>query len=340
MYEISEQERRSGRISPDTLESIIRDVQREGYAVVRNVVPRETCSFLNESILEDVARVRAFGRVTQHEMNTALGHLQLGIRRYAPYVKPELVANPLVECVVAGVLGRGAWLGFYSGNINCPGSASQPLHFDRPFSWKTPADASRDGENWPPPTTTLSCSVALQDITEANGATEIYPGTHRETEVAQWSSNRIADRPDLIRKWAPSLRMEIPAGGVCFRDPRMWHRGVPNQATTARAMIAVTYHAGRCKHWRGLYLRNLEPEIVNRCEEDPAVRVMDDGSLADGRLFFQSDAREVFDDSPNLYGIYRNSRFVDEPERVNHFLDPHTVGGARVVRGDVSPGEG
>ena len=339
MYEISEQERQSGRISPDTLASIIRDIQREGYAVVKNVVPRETCSFLNESILEDVARVRASGCVTQHEVNTAHGHLQLGIRRYAPYVKQELVANAVVECVVAGVLGRDAWLGFYSGNINCPGSASQPLHFDRPFSWKTPDDASRDGESWPPPTTTLSCSVALQDITAANGATEIYPGTHSETEVAQWSSNRIGDRPDLIGKWAPSLRMEIPAGGVCFRDPRMWHRGVPNEANKARAMIAVTYHAGRCKHWRGLYLRNLEPEIVKRCMEDPALRVMDDGRLADGRLFFQSDAREAFDSSPNLYGIYRNARFVEDPGRVNHFLDAHIVGGARVVRGDISPDE-
>ena len=339
MYEISEQERQSGRISPDTLESIVRDVQRRGYAVVKNVVSLETCAFLNESILEDVARIRVPGRVTQHEINTGRGHLQLGIRRNAPYVKQELLANPLVECVVAGVLGDGAWLGFYSGNINCPGSTCQPLHFDRPFSWKSPVDASRDGESWPPPTTTLSCSVALQDITEANGATEIYPGTHRETEVAQWSSNRIGDRPDLIKKWAPSLRMEIPAGGVCFRDPRMWHRGVPNTANKARAMIAVTYHAGRCKHWRGLYLRDLDPEVVKRCESDPALRVMDDGRLADGRLLFQSDTRGVFDRAPNPYGIYRNVRFIEEPERVNHFLDAHSVGGARVVRGDISPDE-
>lgn len=337
MYEISEREKQSGIISPDVLEAITNDIRRRGYAVVKNVVSSETCAFLNQSVLEDVAQIRSTGQVTQHEISTAHGHLQLGIRRYAPYVRSDLVANPLIECVVAAVLGQGAWLGFYSGNVNCPGSTYQPLHFDRPFSWKTREDASRDGQCWPPPTTTLSCSVALEEITEANGATEIYPGTHCATEVAQWSGNRIGDRPDLIGKWGPSSRMAIPAGGVCFRDPRMWHRGVPNTAEKARAMIAVTYHAGRCKHWRGLYLQDLDADVARRCVYDPALRVMDDGSLADGRLLFQADSRDAFEKSPNLHGIYRNVRFVEGLERVNHFLDAHAVGGARVVRGAISP---
>ena len=30
-------------------------------------------------------------------------------------------------------------------------------------------------------------------------------------------------------------------------------------------------------------------------------------------------------------------RFIDDPERVNHFLGAHLPGGARVVRGEVSP---
>ena len=336
-HHISDSERNSGVLSSDTLAAIVRDINAVGYAVVEQVISQETSDLLSEAVLEDVERIRATGQPTQHERNTAEGHLQLGLRRYAPYVKTELVANPLIECVVARVLGRGAWLGFYNGNVNCPGSAYQPLHFDRPFSWKTPDDARRDGQPWPPPGTTLSCSISLDEITEANGATEIYPGTHRETAVAGWSTNRLGDHRELIEKWSPSARMTIPARSVCFRDPRMWHRGVPNTANRARAMIAATYHAENSKHWRGVYIQDLDPDLAARCAADQTLRLMDDGTLGDGRLVFQSDVREVFEGARNLHGIDRNVRFIDDPERVNHFFGAHLPGGARVVTGEVSP---
>lgn len=340
-YLITDKERQSGIIDPKTLNAIFRDIQQFGYAVVEDLVSTETCHSLTEAVLEDVEQITAAGQPTQHEKNTGPGHLQLGLRRYAPYVKMDLVANSLIESVVKRVLGQGAWLGFYNGNVNCPNSGYQPLHFDRPFSWRTPQDASRDGEGWPPPTTTLSCSVALQEITESNGATEIYPGTHHETKVIDFpveDRNRINSHPELIEKWSPPSRMQIPAGGVCFRDPRMWHRGVPNTSVKARVMLAVTYHAAKCKHWRGLYIQDLKPDLNSRCAEDSTLRVMDNGQLGDGRLVFQSDVSGEFSGAQNLHGINRNIRFIQEPEYVNHFLDAHNVGGARVVSGNnISP---
>ena len=336
-YQVSNSERDAGTIAPEKLGTIVSDIHVKGYAVVENLISVDTRSLLIESVLEDVERVRATGEPTQHEKNTAPGHLQLGLRRYGPFVRIDLVANPLIECIVAAVLGHGAWLGFYSGNVNCPGSLYQPLHFDRPFSWKTPEDAARDGQNWPPPTTTLSCSLALEEISPANGATEIYPGSHLEAEVAQWAQHRVENHPDLIAKWAPPSRMAIPAGSVCFRDPRMWHRGVPNLADKARPMIALTYHAEKSKHWRGLYIQDIAAVTRNRLALDPALRILDNGELGDGRLVFQSDVRPIFENAPSPHGINRNVRFVELPERVNHFLDAHIIGGARVIRGDISP---
>ncbi len=335
-YQITAAERADGTIAPEKLAAIVRDIETIGFAVVEDIVTVESCDMLVDSVLEDVEKVRALGKPTRHEENTGPGHLQLGLRRYAPYVRPDLVTNPLIECVVADVLGDGAWLGFYNGNVNCVGSGYQPLHFDRPYSWKSPEDAARDGQPWPPPSTTLSCSIAFDEITIANGATEIYPKSQFETEVVTWATTRIKDRPDLLEKWGPPSRMTIPARSVCFRDPRMWHRGVPNTGTRARAMIAATYHAARCKNWRGRYIQDLDPALSARLEADPALRVMDDGQLGDGRMVFQSDVREVFD-APSLHGVNRNVRFVEEPERVNHFLDSHQLGGARIVRGAISP---
>jgi len=250
------------------------------------------------------------------------------------------VANPLIEHVVSAVLGKAAWLGFYNGNVNLPGSVHQPLHYDRPFSWRTKEKAARDGQSWPPPTTTLSCSVALSDITEDNGATEIYPGTHLETAVTEWPlGERLSNHPDLVERWAPPERMTLPAGSVCFRDPRMWHRGTPNPSGQARPLIAMTYHAARCRHWRGRLVKNLPPQDEERCRKDRALRVLDSGDLADGRLVFEESACDAFEATESLHEVNRNVRFVGEPLKVNHFLDAHLVGGARVVGdGVVSPG--
>lgn len=331
-YQISQQEREAGVIDGETLAAITRDIRSIGYAVLEDIVSHETCELLAQSVLEDVERVRATGRTTHHEKATGQGHLQLGLRRYSPYVRADFVANPFIEQVVAAVLGQGAWLGFYNGNVNCPESGYQPLHFDRPYSWKSPEDAAADGQTWPPPTTTLSCSIALEDITIMNGATEIYPGSHLETAVANWTGgNRLEGHPELVARRSPA-RMEIPARSVCFRDPRMWHRGVPNPSSKPRAMIATTYHAASCKHWRGIYTRNIEPELLSAMKQTPHLRLMDSGELGDGRLVFDADVREVFESATSTFGVDRNVRFVEKPYRVNHFVDAHMLGGARVIR--------
>jgi len=242
-------------------------------------------------------------------------------------VRSDLIANPLIESVVAAVLGRGAWLGFYNGNVNCPGSGTQPLHFDRPHAWVSAEQASADGVSWPPPPVTLSCSIALTEITEQTGATAIYPGSHRETEVATWTTNRLGDRQDLVDAWGPVQSMTIPAGGVCFRDPRMWHCGVPNMSSTPRPMIALTYHAERARTWRGRYIHNMDSTLVNQCKQNPSLKLMDDGQLGDGRLVFHSTAKPAFNnESP--HDVYRNVRFTDD--HVNHLVGAHELGGARV----------
>jgi hypothetical protein len=333
-FDITQEERKSGTLTPDKLARVRSSFETDGYAAVGGLISPETCELLLQSVLEDVALVRSRPEPTPHERHTAVGHLQLGARRYAPFVKSELVANSVIEGIVTELLGAGAWLGFYSGNVNCPGSGYQPLHFDRPFSWKSEEAAAAAGQSWPPPTTTVSCSLALSDITAASGATEIYPGTHRETAVTEWQrGERPEKHPQLVEQWGPPGVMTIPAGGVCFRDPRMWHRGVPNHSDVARPMLALTYHSRLAKHWRGLLVPNMTGEDLRRCEENPSLRVLDSGELGDGRLVFDESARSAFELAVNNHGVDRNVRFLKEPYSVNHFVDAHVIGGARVDKG-------
>ena len=338
-FEITEAERQAGSLSADKLVQVRASFETNGYAVVSGLISPETCDLLFHSVLEDVEHVRARPDPTRHEKRTGPGHLQLGLRRYAPYVKSELVANPLIESIIATILGPGAWLGFYNGNVNTPGSGYQPLHLDRPFAWKTEEEAAAAGQPWPPPTITVSCSVALTEITVSNGATEIYPGTHRETEPTKWPpGERVSKHPELIEQWGPPDRMTIPLGGICFRDPRMWHRGMPNQMDKARPMIGLTYHSGLAKHWKGLLAPNMSEEDRQRCEADPSLRMMDNGELGDGRLVFDESTRDAFEATENMHGVFRNVRFVGDPYTVNHFVDAHNLGGARIVKGgEITP---
>ena len=334
MYTITDEERKAGRLDADKLASVVNDISMQGYAVVADLVSEETRQLLMASVREDAQSIRATGELTPHEKHTGIGHLQLGLRRRAPYVRADVLTNPLIEHIVLGVLGDHAWLGFYNGNVNMPGSTSQPLHFDRPYTWKTKEEAEAAGESWPPRGTTLSCSIALEDITTRNAATEIYPGSHRETVVASWPRGERPDtHPELLEKWGPPARMEIPAGGICFRDPRMWHRGMPNTSDQVRPMIGMTFHAALGNHWRGILVRELSAQDTARLEEDSRLRVMDDGSIGDGRLVFEESAREVFDQHPSNHGIGRNVRFV---RRLDHTIDAHLVGGARILEESAS----
>ena len=330
-YTATPADHEAGTLPREVLEQINETILTEGYALVSGLVSEETRELLLPSILEDVDIVRADGELTPHEQHTGVGHLQLGLRRYAPYVRTDLAANPLLESVVAEVLGQHAWLGFYNGNVNCPGSTSQPLHFDRPYSWKSKEQAEADGQSWPPPPTTLSCSVALADITLATGATEIYPGSQKETEVATWTSKRLKDRPDLLEAWGPPGRMEIPAGAVCFRDPRMWHRGVPNSSDRPRAMLGLTYHSARGNHWRGRLVHEVSAEDQAQLDKDSTLKLLDEGGVGDGRLVFHSSAKSAFE-NPSTHGINRNINFVDA--EVNHLIDAHSRGGAHVEEAD------
>ena len=96
--------------------------------------------------------------------------------------------------------------------------------------------------------------------------------------------------------------MPVPLAIICFRDPRMWHRGVPN---TSHKLThgTLTYHGERCMHWRGRLVKRIDKAAAQRFAQDPALKFMDDGGLADGRLVFEDNTREVFTESANPHRV-------------------------------------
>ena len=63
-------------------------------------------------------------------------------------------------------------------------------------------------------------------------------------------------------------------------------------------------------------------------DKDPALKLLDEGSVGDGRLVFHSSARAAFEKN-SAHGVNRNVRFVDQD--VDHLIDAHSRGGAHIM---------
>ena len=72
---------------------------------------------------------------------------------------------------------------------------------------------------------------------ETNGATEIWPGTHRLPGPGHVSEHDEQARRDVV----PPVRAASRKGDAVLRDIRLWHRGVPNHGTEGRHMIGMIH---------------------------------------------------------------------------------------------------
>ena len=64
------------------------------------------------------------------------------------------------------------------------GAQRQMVHADQPWSWETPEKAAAAGEQFPHRATRVFVNIYVPESTAENGATEVWPGTHRLPESA------------------------------------------------------------------------------------------------------------------------------------------------------------
>ena len=106
----------------------------------------------------------------------------------------------------------------------------------------------------------------MRDITEENGATEIWSGSSVDTRWATGDQSSLAVQTDTEqvehstgaagrfahvvearRKTDPPTRLLMPKGAIALRDPRMWHNGANNGSDLPRHMLALIYSKA-CLH--------------------------------------------------------------------------------------------
>jgi ectoine hydroxylase-related dioxygenase (phytanoyl-CoA dioxygenase family) len=196
-----------------TVDEVVVALDRDGYAIVPHLLSREEAAE-KRAELSRILAATPTGRNDFEGFKTQ--------RIYALFAKTRAFDGPATHPLVLGVLDRvlgpsyqlSAPVGIQIG----PGEKAQVLHCDHGI-YPLP----RGG-----PEIVLNTMWALDDFTEANGATRVVPG----------SNHWMEQRPD---ESTPTICAEMPAGSVLFFTGSVYHGGGANRTDKPRLGTILEY---------------------------------------------------------------------------------------------------
>jgi ectoine hydroxylase-related dioxygenase (phytanoyl-CoA dioxygenase family) len=200
--------------STTSVHEVLGALERDGCATVEAVLSPDSVTGIKEELEQVLARTPS-GRNLFEGTRTR--------RIYAIFAKTRSLdaaaVHPLVMEVLDEVLGHYQLSGPTGIEIG-PGEVAQVLHYDDAI-YPMPR---------PHPEIVLNTMWALDDFTEANGATRFIRGSHR------WRDERPA--PDAETEVA-----EMPSGSVLFYLGSLWHGGGANVTDEPRLGVVLEYAA-------------------------------------------------------------------------------------------------
>jgi ectoine hydroxylase-related dioxygenase (phytanoyl-CoA dioxygenase family) len=198
------------RLDPSaTVEDVVAVMDRDGYAIVEGLYADHV-----DAARADLRRVLAGTPLGRNDFE---GHRTR--RVYALFAKTRAMDAAALHPLTLGVCEAtlGPWFQFSApvGIDIGPGEVAQGVH----------RDESVHPLPQPHPQVVINSMWALDDFTEENGATVVYPGSHR------WPRDRAPGPGD------PVARAVMPAGSVMFYGGDVIHGGGAN--TTDRPRLGV-----------------------------------------------------------------------------------------------------
>jgi ectoine hydroxylase-related dioxygenase (phytanoyl-CoA dioxygenase family) len=198
-----------------TIDRVTAALDTEGYCIVEGLLSPAAAQDAKASLV-DVLQSTPHGRNPFEGFRTQ--------RVYALFAKSRAFDAPALHPLVLGVLDQ--VLGHYQlsapvGIQIGPGEKAQVLHRDQSI-YPLPGDF---------PSVVLNTMWALDDFTEANGATRLIPGSHRWVDRTPASGDGI-------------VHAAMPAGSVLFYVGKAWHGGGANTTDRPRLGVILEYVAG------------------------------------------------------------------------------------------------
>lgn len=219
------------------VEADLAALDRDGYVIWENLLSAEQCSQIRAAVRPWLGHT---GRNSFEGLRTQRIYSVLSRTR----VCDRLVDEPRVLAVLDRLLMPNYLLSALQAINIHPGEAAQLAHHDDGFY------------PIPRPRAPLAAATiwAIDDFTPDNGATVVYPGSHR------WGKRRPGPDDQV-------LPVVMPAGSCVFFVGTLWHGGGANNTDQERLAVTAQY----CQPW----LRPMEAYTLS-ISRDIARAVSDD----------------------------------------------------------------
>ena len=252
--------------NPRSIEAVVEAITTVGCAVIERLVDGPTVDQLLDEMMPWV-------EATPHGADDFSGRntRRTGALLARSRASIDFVANPTVLGVVDGILGPNATnYQLHLTQMICigPGSPAQSLHRDQ---W------CFDFFEFPPELDVeVSTIWALDDFTEANGATRIVP-------------NSLLDPREAVALTGRDLPAEMPRGSVVLYTGRTIHGGGANTTDRVRRALNVDYTLGWLRQEENQYL-SCPPEVARHLP--PHVQRLAGYALGAFALGYVDDVRD------------------------------------------------
>ncbi len=129
----------------------------------------------------------------------------------------------------------------------------------------------------------ITCLVAVDAMTAANGCLEFAPG-NAQGMLSLDDAGCITPRIAASLTWTP---VYVPAGGVLFFSSYTPHRSGPNQTAVSRRAMYLTYNAASEGDLRAAYYQHREQQLAaheETAEADTTARISTIGHFLGHRV--------------------------------------------------------
>ena len=230
--QISDSVRSSGIASSELIAEAVTYLHRDGIIVLENAIDPAHIDALSDLLGPEAETI---ARDPDHHFNFGKETRNMD---HAPPLIPELMfgdvwANPIACSILKAILGSEIRCHYANGNTALgPAKGRQPVH----------ADIDKPHPLFP---FAMILNIPLCDVNLENGATEIWVGSHRDSNVDQHTvhggEEGLTIKREVLeerRKHSPPINPSAKKGSLIMRDVRLWHAGVPNRTDKPRMMLA------------------------------------------------------------------------------------------------------
>ncbi|KAE9367270.1 hypothetical protein N431DRAFT_429936 [Stipitochalara longipes BDJ] len=224
---IPESIRQTGIATNEMIAEAISFLHYDGIVILENAIDTSHLDNLNAILSKEAFEIAAD---PSHHFNF---DKQAQNMNQAPPPTRDLMfkdvwCNPFAAAILAGMLGPRPVVHYANGNTALKATGRQPVHSDCEFAHPMFPFA-------------MVVNINLVDTSAANGATEVWVGSHRVSTVDEHESGMLHIKKEIVekrRKHSPPIQACTKKGSLVIRDLRLWHAGVPNRTEEPRVMLA------------------------------------------------------------------------------------------------------